>query len=73
MGKKFQKTPFKISLNRHGSFEAIASEGIIRPKTKKAKETMYNPSTRESVEAYARAYLGRKDWKWEIPDGMPKL
>lgn len=71
--KKLQTTPFKITLNRHGSFEAIASEGIIRPKTKKAKETMYNPATRESVEVYAFAYLGRRNWKWEIPDGMPEL
>lgn len=70
---EYQKAPFKININGYGVFEAVASEGIIRPKTSKSKRHMYNPAARERVELVAQAYLRRKDWKWEIPDGMPEL
>ena len=70
---RYQKEPFKININGYGVFEAVAAEGIIRPKTSKSKRTMYNPKVRETVELYAQAYLRRGDWEWEIPDGMPDL
>ena len=70
---EYQKAPFKININGYGVFEAVASEGVIRPKTSKSKRNVYNPTCREAVELYAQAYLKRRDWEWEIPDEMPEL
>lgn len=65
MSKAYQATPFRIQLNPYGSFEAIASTGIIKARTQKAKRSAESEVARADVEALATFHLKRKDWKWE--------
>jgi hypothetical protein len=69
---KLQKTPFRIRLRGSGTFVAVAATGIITPKSVRAIRDSQQPHVRSCVEAYAQAYLSRRDWKWEIPDGAKR-
>jgi hypothetical protein len=62
---KLQKTPFRIRLRGCGTFIAIAADGTIEPKSARARRDALRPSVRSAVEAFATAYLKRRDWTWK--------